>query len=607
MSYGKEPYSRIIAFWITTNSSGCSSFIRAKSHFNAMAVGGGMEVLIIHSCGVTCMLCVDGRNGIPKNECRESLHFSLGMGGISKHSLSDDFEDQSVTPTDRLLKISVKRNKIEITTDYAGSIPCFYSNRGHLSLSNIEPVVTLDSKTSLADISSPIVFQLLKFSHLIWDKTIYRHINFQKPDSLYIWDIKHRAHRESYLETIKYSESRVGLSDRQVASELAELNRSLVVQSLKCSEGPIFLPLSSGYDSRMIAVAAAEDRALRNRIETATYGPKGSIEVYAAKSLAAKLKIKWQHFDLPCQYLQRDYLEKISSIFGSSLHVHGMYQLEFAERYRKILDEGSITSGFMTGVPAGQHIAKLGITNGDELLVDSMENFAECSSWSTNKLVMEGTRLSKDMLDLAEDDFRSAFNKFDGPIHCRSVMFDIWTRQRNFIAYHPRTLEWFAPFLSPHMSPEYPSFFMSLNRMHLIDRRAVELMFVKHYPHAASVPSNSRNDKSALCGRYNTYKRVIMSLWRNRQLSCMLPYRAISRFRDEPIEYNSRALLNSGKDGVWPILDLNEEGRSFLEEFVSGATINLFLESAMKGSMDAYQRLLNIQAFANGIRIVTEG
>jgi hypothetical protein len=185
------------------------------------------------------------------------------------------------------------------------------------------------------------------------------------PDSRYRFTPKGKLIAEEYLETVKASESRCGHSDKQVANELFELNRALVRRSLADAED-IILPLSSGYDSRMIFSVLSNEKDLLAKTRCFTYGSSGSIEVEGGRRLSKLKGIEWHHVDLPCRFLTRRYLEDISNIFGASLHMHGMYQLEFFNEIKAKYGVSSatrLTSGFMTGVPAGQHNGLLQIND----------------------------------------------------------------------------------------------------------------------------------------------------------------------------------------------------------------------------------------------------
>jgi hypothetical protein len=394
----------------------------------------------------------------------------------SENSVLISVQNSPNRARDRYIFIKVTQDELEVENDYAGSIPFFYSARQGFVASNIEPCVYLASGSSLEDISPENIYGFLKYSHFIWDETAWRHIHQILPDSTYQFSPDGQVKGKRYNATVTASTTRTGLSDSQVANQLYELNQYLVTRSLETYD-EIILPLSSGYDSRMIYAVLANDTKLADKTRCYTYGSEGSIEVEAGRRLSRLKKIKWNHIDLPCRFLQSQYTKEIADIFGASLHMHGMYQIEFYEQIRSrfgIKARSAITSGFMTGVPAGQHNGLLEIENCNTSLVQAMNRFSQSKTWRDEDLVRLPIFNNQNYNELAESRFRAAFDRFDGEIFQKAVIFDVWTRQRNFISYYPRTLEWLTPVVSPHMNAEYANFFMSLNREHLWNRKAVE-------------------------------------------------------------------------------------------------------------------------------------
>lgn len=158
----------------------------------------------------------------------------------------------------------------------------------------------------------------------------------------------------------------------------------------------------------------------------------------------------------------------------------------------------------MTGVPAGQHINFLNIQD-NKHLISKLDLFGTSSFFNDIELKKIFTDVNfRKYKEKLEHRLNKAFNQFEGEIYQKSIMFDIWTRQRNFISYYPRLFNFFSRIVSPHMSKKYINFFMSLRKEHIVDRKCVELMFINHYKDIASIPSNSNTLKS-LNNRYKTF------------------------------------------------------------------------------------------------------
>lgn len=499
---------------------------------------------------------------------------------------------------DRYLKIRIS-DTIKAENDYCGSIPLFYSQRDGVVLSNIEPLVVLETRTKVEDLDHDSVLALLKFSHLIWDRTIYKHIFIQKPDHEYTF-CNVDSIDESYKASIKSEANRNNCSGNEIAQQLYSLNKKLVVKAFAPYD-EIILPLSAGYDSRLILAAASEDKVLRKRMKCFTYGSEDSIEVQAAMKLAKIAGVQWKRIELPCKFHSENYLGKILKIFGSSLHVHGMYQLEFFDQIQQYIktDNAVLTSGFMTGVPAGQHSGLLNTENMSKesiSFIKLMENFPQSLYWSDENLSRLTKFYNKSTKNFFENQFAVPYELFAGSEIQKSIMFDIWTRQRNFISYYPRTLEWTIPVVSPHMHPDYPNFFMSLNSRHLQKRKAVELMFVQYYKKMASVASNSNNLKS-LSNPLESFMLLGSRVMNKFNLRHLVP----KKWRNEPIQFDKTAVINGGEESFAPLTKYCHENSVF-SELYDFSYVSELIKDALAGNN--LGKLFSLQAVAYGFELI---
>lgn len=302
--------SRILAFFITNSKKSDNNYFYARNYLIELCCEFDLEYFEKISNRYIVHLCYTGdiNNLIIAN--KSYLSFCVGpyIGQI------DSGFDSSITNRefirDRFLRVKIINNEVIIENDHVGSIPLFYSLRDHISLSNIESVVVLDSNCDYEDISPSNMYGYLRYGHYIWDETLFYHIFLQEPDSEFIFNLDDNSVSKKNLYTIKCSESRKYHSDLEIASELKNLNLELVNSSLSNAE-EIILPLSAGYDSRMLLVALSENEKLKRNLICFTYGPKGSIEVESAKRLCKLYDVDWHHIDLPCQYLKKSIFTKL--------------------------------------------------------------------------------------------------------------------------------------------------------------------------------------------------------------------------------------------------------------------------------------------------------
>jgi len=572
---------RNIAFFLSSNNTESKNYKKAKKHFDKLASEYEYSVLTRQICALNIHIiyeekCVfEESNGVLK----------ILLGQIGNNSIEYD----------RFLKLQIDDGVIEIENDYAGSIPVYYSNREYFSLSNIEPCTVFDSGTTQKDLSFENLYGFMRYMHFILDETVYNHIFSMLPDSKYHLKLQNLTVDHTDLKTVKSSNENCNLSDKEVADKLNDLNDYLVSRSLG-KHDQIILPLSSGYDSRMILASLSKNKDMAEKLYCYTYGSIGSVEVEAARRLTDLFNIHWDFIDLPCKFLSKKYIDDIYNVFGSSLHMHGMYQLEFFNEIKKkisINDNSCLTSGFMTGVPAGQHNGLLKITSNSRQLTDAMNKFGQSQYWLDSDLNKMSIFEEQDYIEKAEQKFRQAFDRFDGEIHQKSVMFDVWTRQRNFIGYYPRTLEWVIPTASPHMCIEYINFFMSISKKHLHKRYAVEQMFKYHYPDLSKIVSNS-NGLKAIGNQYENAAFFISKVLKCFNANSFLP----KKYANNDFAFDLLALKNSGKDGVFPILEDNMIIKKFIQSFTGEEFLKKLYQKAINGDIAAYCKMVTLQSIA---------
>lgn len=570
----------MIVAYLISNGLDASNWNAAKNHFFNLCSQYQKESKEIQMGSYK--LCIIGEN----------IHKFII---ISEESVTFKLQSTINHTWDRYIIIEVTNDQLKVENDYAGSIPFFYSARLGFVASNIEPCVYLASGSSLEDIEPENIYGLLKYGHFIWDETAWKHIYQILPDSTYKFFPNGQIKEKKYNATVTASSARINLSDAEVAGQLYELNQNLVTRSLE-TYNEIILPLSSGYDSRMIYAVLANNSKLVEKIHCYTYGSEGSIEVEAARRLSNLKKIKWHHISLPCNFLRLEYTKKIGNIFGASLHMHGMYQIEFYEQIKSkfgIQNHSVLTSGFMTGVPAGQHNGLLQIENINVSLLQAMNRFSQSQTWHNEQLANLPIFKNRSYHELSELRFKAAFERFNGEIFQKAVMFDVWTRQRNFISYYPRTLEWLTPVISPHMNAEYANFFMSLNREHLWNRKAVELMFLRHYSDIAAIASNS-NGIAALGNKWETLIFFVSRVFSKFGLQKQLP----KRYRNAPFDFDTQAIINSEEKSFFPLLENFEHLNCFLESFGGISFFTDCFKRAIGGDTKAYAQIVTIQSLA---------
>ncbi|MBL1418945.1 MAG: hypothetical protein COC24_000390 [Alphaproteobacteria bacterium] len=570
--------NRNIAFYISSLPEQGDNSALAEAHLADLA---NQFKLKIHSFETSCYkVMIVYKDQVSLDENNGIIEFPIGNLG------------DAPLASDRFLKIVIKNEILTIENDYAGCVPVFYSNREYLAISNIEPCTALGSGATESDISLENLYGYLKYSYYLWDETLFTHMNNCLPDTLYKFNSKTLSVESDYLASVVASNANVNLSDQEVSDKLHGINDQLVQGSL-AQYDKIILPLSSGYDSRLILASLAKRPELKAKLYCYTYGSIGSVEVEAARRLTKQLNVNWEHIELPLKFLEKSYLKSIHAIFGSSLHMHGMYQFEFFEEVAKrteITENTCLTSGFMTGAPAGHHIRHVGISD-EQDVTNGLMVFSQSRNWSIEEFEALGLFDVKKCEASVYRKFKKALNRFDGNIYQKSAMFDIWVRQRTFSSYYPRTLEWELPTVSPHMGLDYVNFFMSISERHLYSRLSVELMFKNHYPQLAKIISNSHGLKS-MNSLYETSIFFISRVFNKYGLSKLLP----QKYSNADFEFDLSCLRETGKKGIYPLLNNQDKISPQMSKILNKDSIEKLYELSIAGDLKAYGKLITLQS-----------
>lgn len=494
---------------------------------------------------------------------------------------------QYQTSDDRHSTVVITENKCKISVDHFGTVPIYFRQTQPIAASNILLTLGADERK----LSRAGLYALLRLGHPIWNETAWDSIGQLTPDSFLSIDAEDHSHQViSTAFNARESAHAVGATRSRRTKQLRDLNVELVRDSLENQE-LIVLPLSSGYDSRMILAALSDSPALRERTVAMTYGPSRGIEVTSAKALASDAGVRWCHVQIDSDFLTPNYLSEVAEIFGASLPMHAMYQIKFWEQVCKVVGpdarQAVLTSGFMTGVPAGQHVSKMASANSTSL--GGLTAFAQSKWWTKGELQTLGFDHSDETILQSTV---TEITQILGESARASVWFDSWTRQRNFISYYPRFFEWKAHVHSPHHARRYIDFFQTIPISELQDRRLVEELFQTFYWRLSRIPSDS-NLWRGLGGP------IRRATWATRiLLPRIVPQLKRMSFWDSEISFDKRALQDDKNDPLWGLdmsiladlwpTDIGKEG---LMNLVNGLSESLGTEN-----LRSYYKLTSLQS-----------
>lgn len=239
-------------------------------------------------------------------------------------------------------KLGIVRTLVH-ESDWLASRPYFYNTVTGRSSESINDVV--EDQDPLIDPEGLYIY--LDFGYAALGKTALANVRIVPPAS--------RLWREDTGQLIiEQLEDPVEqwTNFRPSESEIIELIRSRVRRWEASTDGDILVPLSGGYDSRLLLWCLSD----RERVLACSYGiskhQHRSNEVVLAQAIAERLHVRWRHVSLGHFH---DYLEDWYDLFGISTHAHGMYHLEFYSKLRAMYSWGRwpLLSGILGDAWAG--------------------------------------------------------------------------------------------------------------------------------------------------------------------------------------------------------------------------------------------------------------
>ena len=239
----------------------------------------------------------------------------------------------------RNIKINLRKEGfILVENDWLGSIPIFYNEKEKI-ISSLFNVCLINKKIDKIGFNN-----FLKSGYSVFNRTPFN-------------EVKHLR----YLSSIELGENfvvknKVDSKVENIGNHITNTETAIAEFKKKINEIEYFsdldliVPTSGGFDSRLINEVIEE----KSKVFSFTYGisssQEKSYEVVNAKKLSEILNINWKMI----------FLNKIShhvnswhKLFGSSAHLHGMYQIEFYSKISKLKKKGILLSGIVGDLWAG--------------------------------------------------------------------------------------------------------------------------------------------------------------------------------------------------------------------------------------------------------------
>lgn len=480
-----------------------------------------------------------------------------------------------------LLRIDPHGKTWMLWNDWLGSIPIFYSaSRQCRVAGTLEPVVVAANAFRGEDIHLPGLLLLLTHGNYLSDWTLFKDMHTLAPDSLTIMD--DRGCRSDACHTIAATDERWANGWDELVEEMHELVESAIHQTLQ-TQSKWILPLSSGLDSRLIAVVGA---AAGCDLSAYTWGPSTTRDAVYSRQIARTLDLPWQRIDLGENYLER-YLPAWVDLFGSAMHFHGMYQMPFLEALRSV-PQAPIVSGYI-----GECLAGYDVHFQSDFHRSAGRQYYSHPVVYLHWRVDDLKKLFRFPIDAALEEIADLIetekNTVSGPWFQRLRFSTIWGRQNHFTYFQSMLSDYYRGVATPYLNRAYARFCMSLPRAVLDDRRLQIDMMRRNYAKVMTISGTYAPEPAILTGRYLLKRRIAGSLpqaWASR----LFPQFSVVKH----IKTDINSLRACGRNAIWPI----PQKSTSLAEWVDLDQVENTYAEALGGDDRAVKKLQSLQTFA---------
>lgn len=230
-------------------------------------------------------------------------------------------------------------------SDWLGSSPVYYNTATRVVGTCLNDVIDW----SRCELDPEGFNNYLEFGYSVFGQTPVRHVRFLLPNQRLRCDGDCFRVEDVEDSVLGHLVNGVATAEADVWTQL----RAAVSAWERSVSGPILIPTSGGFDSRLLNLLIAN----RARVRSRTFGPSSrqeqSFEVTRAAELSRILHTDWRHVPLH-RYLR--HLDTWYDLYGASCHAHGMYQIEFYERLKRELGANVPLLSGIIGDAWGGHV-----------------------------------------------------------------------------------------------------------------------------------------------------------------------------------------------------------------------------------------------------------
>jgi hypothetical protein len=241
-------------------------------------------------------------------------------------------------------------------TNWLNSKPVYYNEHTGKASHQINDVIDYSN----LKLHEEGLFHYLQFGYSVFGQTMVENVKFLPPSAeLQISDDKKITIRKFDDPADQW------LGRQSHEDDVLDLFAKSIQTWEKSFDGPIVIPTSGGFDSRLLNYFIKD----KGRIYSFTYGispdQTRSYEAVYAQKLSKILGTKWEQIFLG-KY--NSYLTAWDNLFGPAVHAHGMYQMEFYDQITRKVPRGSaVLSGIVGDLFAGS-VPHQKIGNAEQLI-----------------------------------------------------------------------------------------------------------------------------------------------------------------------------------------------------------------------------------------------
>lgn len=226
----------------------------------------------------------------------------------------------------------------KFTTDWLNTDPVFINTKTRLVSRRISDVLDFSD----LEFDPEGLSNYLRFGYIVFTKTPFRNVEKLPPNSQAVLSVGKDGRKS--LEVTQGADPVLRYIGRQSSVEecvhlIKDTTNNLV--SRHDNDADILLPLSGGYDSRML-LSVLDDKS---RLKAVTYdislSQNYSFETVRAKFLCDQLNVDWRQINLRCYWSQ--YITDITyGIFGSEMSLQPSYHVEMYEQAKTLFGKNLI-------------------------------------------------------------------------------------------------------------------------------------------------------------------------------------------------------------------------------------------------------------------------